>query len=247
MGLLGTKKDQSAVPAEPPPSYATSNGQLQPASRPGFGFGAASNVARQFPTTFNVYASGMGFRSFHIGEHQDQPLYAIELHTWTRGPNIVLHNNASQDSPPLAEIKVSGFRANIDVTLPALLTPGSSPPPAERAVAATGLHQRWNFGVEVGGVGGGGQREQFEWRHSRSDEVKSLGGSGFKLVRPSRGEEVVMVITEPGSSMTKQLRLAFRASGATGELGERWAVMAVATALGVWETQRRRRQTAAAS
>ncbi|KAI1652163.1 uncharacterized protein F4817DRAFT_363080 [Daldinia loculata] len=129
----------------------------------------------------------------------------------------------------------------------------------------------FSFVVEVG-PGLGGRREMFEWRRSRGGAVEALGGrmSGWKLVRmrtdaPSGlggggggggrgtatfaggaragdGREVVAVWAWANMSLTKKLRFRFLGSGASGVLGERWAVMAVATALWIWERERRSRE-----
>ncbi|KAI1480391.1 hypothetical protein F4774DRAFT_81909 [Daldinia eschscholtzii] len=127
----------------------------------------------------------------------------------------------------------------------------------------------YTFVVETGP---GLRREPFEWRRSRGEAIEALGGrsSGWKLVRlrtdaPSGlggdgdgnggpgpvftggatagdGKEVVAVWAWATMSMTKKLRFRFLGSGASGVLGERWAVMAVATALWVFERERRQRE-----
>ncbi|CRK46581.1 hypothetical protein BN1723_007139 [Verticillium longisporum] len=110
--------------------------------------------------------------------------------------------------------------------------------------------------------------EEFQWRRSRGDAVANLGGRGYgwKLVRMaggpppgadqqwkragfaagahrgSDGAEVVAVWSEMGYSMSKALRFAFLGTGLTGLLGERWAIMAVMTAMGLFERERRSRQ-----
>lgn len=101
--------------------------------------------------------------------------------------------------------------------------------------------------------------ERFEWRMSRGDAVSSLGGSGYgwKLVRlvdgppagcprqewakrvvskGSDGFEVVAAVSESSSlvSLNRVLRFGFFGTGNSGLLGERWAVMAVMTALGLY-------------
>ena len=105
-----------------------------------------------------------------------------------------------------------------------------------------------SFEVEVGVGGGRMVRERFEWRSSRGAEVKDVGGShrGHKLVR-ANGGEVVATYAEWSMSMTKQLGFQFVGSGAAGVLGERWAVMAVISALALHVQEKRRRAAASSS
>ncbi|KAK6825101.1 hypothetical protein PG989_013156 [Apiospora arundinis] len=112
-------------------------------------------------------------------------------------------------------------------------------------------------------------RERFEWRHSRGSEVKALDrlNSGWKLVRihseadgvggtrrardqgaSSDGKELVAVFAEvSGWSTSKVVKFKFLGSGATGEMGTRWSVMAVMTALRIWDTQNGLSESAAAT
>ncbi|TPX08606.1 uncharacterized protein E0L32_009945 [Thyridium curvatum] len=127
-----------------------------------------------------------------------------------------------------------------------------------------GWHRTYRFQIEVGRPGGGGpvRREAFEWRHSYGDAIASLGGSshGWKLVRVAKGPppgapegsgfvpggyvtsdgcEVVAAWTDATMSMSKSAKFTFLGTGNSGLLGERWAVMAVVSALGLWEKERR--------
>ena len=112
-------------------------------------------------------------------------------------------------------------------------------------------------------------RERFEWRKSRGNEVKQLDkiNSGWKLVRihseadgvggtrrardagaSSDGKELVAVFAEvSGWSTSKVVKFKFLGSGATGEMGARWSLMAVMTALRVWDMQNGLSESAAAT
>jgi hypothetical protein len=117
-------------------------------------------------------------------------------------------------------------------------------------------HPSQLFSIEVEASG---RRERFEWRHSHGAEVDSLGGrgQGWKLVRleassaggarTSDGREVVAAWANASMSLTKTLNFQFFNSGANGMLGERWAVMAVITALRIWDRERKARAAAAAA
>ena len=134
----------------------------------------------------------------------------------------------------------------------------------------------YSFSIEVetgdpvtgGGGGGALRREGFEWRASHGDEVKELDrwSHGWKLVRlhgeaegiggtravrdagtTSDGKEVVAVFaTYSGWSRTKAAKFRFLGTGAAGHLGRRFAIMAVITALRIWDLQKKKQAAAAA-
>ncbi|KAF3013933.1 hypothetical protein E8E14_002645 [Neopestalotiopsis sp. 37M] len=220
-------------------------------------------INRQFPGKFSMYSnSGFG-KTYYLGEHGNQPLYIVKTHTGFSGqPDVVLHSGPSETSPPLAGVSGNTLSRSATVELPPL--PGSGPNAAEEDLDFSG----WSFGtytfsIEVGSTG---RREPFEWRHSHGNEVDSLGGSssGWKLVRvntdapgggsdkgshfvgggpqSSDAKEVVAVWSNARMSMSKELNFQFLGSGVTGALGERWAVMAVITALRIWDRERKARR-----
>ncbi|KAI0838012.1 hypothetical protein F5Y06DRAFT_269569 [Hypoxylon sp. FL0890] len=111
------------------------------------------------------------------------------------------------------------------------------------------------FSIEVG-LGKDLHVENFEWRGSRGGEVQGLDKytRGYKLVRLGRegageggerstraanttsdGKEVVAVFAHNTSwSMNKVFKFQFLESGATGVLGDRFALIALMTALKIW-------------
>lgn len=243
------------TPNSLPPNYFTANncggGRYQ---QPG------PIISHQFPPTFNIYSAGWGGSSFVIGEHKDQPLYAVTCHTgWSGNPDVVLHNGPSREAPPLATANEARWTTTMTVGLPPVLVGDWRATAAEEQVWSSGIgYGRFNFEVEVGDGRAGvtrPRREPFEWRHSSGGEVRALGGrsSGWKLVRlngpglaaagggpvAGDGNEVVAVAANYTMSMSKSFCFAFVGSGATGVLGERWAVMAVITALGIWDKERK--------
>lgn len=124
---------------------------------------------------------------------------------------------------------------------------------------------RFRFAIEVGpDPHTAWRREVFEWRHSHGDAVAAFldgASSGWKLVRladsssdpsgsesrrlvwprSSDGYEIVAVWSHARLSLTKVLKFRFLGSGATGVLGERWAIMAVMTALRMYQHNQRNR------
>lgn len=227
-------------------------------------------IKRQFPPAFSMYReSSWTQRSYMIGEHQSAPLYAVSLHSgWSGQPDIVLHNGPSDQRPPLAGVTRSGFVTSATVTLPPV--PGSGMQAAEEKMEYSGgfAHSAHTFSIEVG-IGKAARREAFEWRHSSGTVIKGLDArsSGWKLVRlatgppggivgpsfvaggarSSDGKEVVAVWAWASGSLTKKLKFQFLGSGANGVLGERWAIMAVITALRIWDRERRKRNQSVAS
>ncbi|KAI1418188.1 hypothetical protein F5Y13DRAFT_150789 [Hypoxylon sp. FL1857] len=226
---------------------------------------------RLFPTSFSMYReSSWTQRSYMIGEHQATPLYAVTLHSgWSGQPDLVLHNGPNEKCPPLAGLARSVLGTSATITVRPV--PGSGLPPAEEKMEYNGGFgpASYMFTIEVG-VGGVARRESFEWRHSSGGAVKGLDakGSGWKLVRletgpppgmgqgasfvgggvkASDGKEVVAVWAWASASLTKNLKFKFIGTGASGVLGERWAIMAVASALRIWDRERRQRNQAAAN
>ena len=201
-------------------------------------------ISRQFPPSFGLYTdSVMGSRMI-LGAHQSQPLYAVSLHTgWSGKPSTILHNGRSNKDPPLATADHSMFGSTCTVELPPLPTDTTGAVSEERATTSGWYHKKMNFSIEVESMG---QREAFEWRHSRGSEVAALGAShsGWKLVRLSTGE-VVAAWADASMSITKHMQFHFLGSGASVALGERWAVMSVITALRMWDMERRKRRSAA--
>ncbi|KAI0427852.1 hypothetical protein F5Y09DRAFT_314977 [Xylaria sp. FL1042] len=69
-----------------------------------------------------------------------------------------------------------------------------------------------------------------------------IGNSNHTLLgHSSDGKEVVAVCAGASMSVTKVLRFRFLGTGADGSLGARWAIMAVASALAIWNRDRRSR------
>ncbi|KAH9884159.1 hypothetical protein F4778DRAFT_787930 [Xylariomycetidae sp. FL2044] len=107
--------------------------------------------------------------------------------------------------------------------------------------------------------------ERFEWRHSKGAEIRDMDviSYGWKLVRldgPARSggggggkrAEREVGLTSDGLevvaawghdinwSMTQDWKFRFLGSGATGELGDRWAVTAVISSLKIWHLEYQR-------
>ncbi|KAI1657463.1 hypothetical protein F4813DRAFT_396358 [Daldinia decipiens] len=102
----------------------------------------------------------------------------------------------------------------------------------------------------------GGRASGWKLVRMRRDAASGLGGGGRGRGRgqgqagvfgrgaaaAGDGREVVAVWAWANMSLTKKLRFRFLGTGASGVLGERWAVMAVATALWAFDKERRARE-----
>lgn len=246
---------QHPKPQAPPPLQHQQSQQPPPQLPPG--------IARQFPPSFNLYTDGWGSRTYTLAEHQHSPFYSVRLHTgWSGEPPVVLHSGPNADAAPLmAAVDFEAFSSSMTITLPPI--PGRPMTSEVPVDSDMGWHRTYRFTIETG-LPGHERPEAFEWRHSYGEAIAALDGDrdGWKLVRmathapagfgnaefraggmmTSDMREIVAVWTDAYMSMTKQAKFAFMGSGNVGVLGERWAVMAVMTALGIWEKERRAKQ-----
>ncbi|KAK0612258.1 hypothetical protein B0T14DRAFT_439782 [Immersiella caudata] len=115
---------------------------------------------------------------------------------------------------------------------------------------------RRSHGAAVKGVAGG---SGWGWKLVRMGEVghggEGLGGAGEGGSDgdddgqtdglTSDGKEVVAVWADAGLSLSRMGAFEFRGSGATGDLGLLWAVMALVTCMGVWQLRQQRNEMAA--
>jgi hypothetical protein len=209
-------------------------------------------IARQFPPTFGIYSVGWG-GGYTLGEHKDQVLYAVSTHTgWSGQPAVVLHTGPRNSLPLMAAVDFQILSHAMTITLPALPGRGVAGKEEELSSKFNGWSRIHGFSVEVDLASG--RREEFEWRHSSGDAITALGADhfGWKLVRMATsphaahssfttkdGKEVVAAWSRTSMRGSKVAKFQFLGTGETGLLGERWAIMAVVTALGIYERERR--------
>ena len=215
---------------------------------------------RQFPPFINLYGDNWA-RMFSLGEHQQTPLYAVRMRpSWEMSnPVIMLHNGPNPDTAPLlSAVDHVPLSDHMLITLPPPLTYTGTGSTAVRLDIVMGWSHHYAFTMEVGTSTANVHMETFEWRHSYGNAVAALGGAreGWKLVRMSTqplpgaprpnpapgfissdGREVVAMYSDARMSISKHLKFAFVGTGLSGALGERWAVMAVTSALGIWEKE----------
>ncbi|KAI5925849.1 hypothetical protein F4810DRAFT_658515 [Camillea tinctor] len=226
----------------------------------------STGTRTKFPRALNAYLhQKFTSTTFHLGETQDVPLFAGELHTgWSGKPEALIRNGPSERDAVLATANADNKWSAKHVVVMA----GDDGQPMAR-VEMTAHYKLRNsntsFAMDVG-VDKDLRREEFEWRYSAGGEIKGLEGErwGWKLVRLSEdcgfggdrderpagstsdGKEVVAVWTHNASwSMKKAFKFQFIGSGATGVLGDRWAAAVLVSAIRMWwvETQSRAANT----
>ncbi|KAK0637384.1 hypothetical protein B0T17DRAFT_108615 [Bombardia bombarda] len=195
-----------------------------------------------FPQSFNGYYSEAEQYTmiYSLGEDEDKPVHALSMtRVRSRSPYMILHSGKTTDSPPLASLYT---QSGIKISLPGLHDGDCKTEEAARrsSTSAAGF----TFETEVAhGQMSGLKRERFEWRPSRSKQVRALGQKrqGWKLVRmsglcgdgptASDGNEVVAVCALQSRKKDKRVSFRFLGSGQENHLGGRWAMMAVMTGL----------------
>lgn len=253
------KERQTPQPFEEdyPPSYYEASQDVWPGPSvrhtPAAPPASASNLNQQFPTEFNLYHSSSAPKNFTLGQHQDQPFYSVSTRSGlSSDPDVVLHSTIHPSSQPLATAKFKTFSSDIICALPPVSHKNVLPTDI-RMDAGSGVTRSWSFAVEISNGNGGLARSTFEWQQLSGEEVTTLSGpgTGFKLVHTARpgsgagpragdGNEVVAFFSTTAMSATEKMQFRFVGSGEAGILGERWSVMAVISALGIWEKERRK-------
>ncbi|KAI0395568.1 hypothetical protein F5Y17DRAFT_422820 [Xylariaceae sp. FL0594] len=235
---------QQYVPHEPHHAYD---------SQPGRG------GQTKFPPALNGYIQKVFSTTLHLGPTKDSPLYAVRMHTgMTKNPEQVMHDGPSDKYPVLATAnRVSMWKpSRTALTIAARdgVTHDEASECVEMEAHTSFKTKTFTFEADVG-PGKETHRERFEWRPSHGAEIRELDGYkwGWKLVRVSNavaggggsratraagsasdGSEVVAVWAHNGMSMTKALKFQFRGSALTGILGDRWATLAIISAVRIW-------------
>lgn len=181
-----------------------------------------------FNKSFNLYYESMrhGLK-FVIGEHKNEPSHIVSLPQGWYG-DLILYSGSDVDSEPLAAVKYGNKLGTFDeVRLPPT-APGQGLLREQIRCHLNKMNLAYTFAVPIGESR---YPEKFEWRSSKTDEVKGLGevSRGWKLVRLNHGNEVVAVWSwaKLRWSVNKGAAFQFTNSGASGELGNAFEVMAV--------------------
>ncbi|KAI1170437.1 hypothetical protein F4777DRAFT_118075 [Nemania sp. FL0916] len=203
----------------------------------------------RFPTELNLYfPSG----SFFLGLSVTQPLYSLSVdHRQFTPPEveIVLRAGPDRESPTLATLNIRGN--DVRIWAPKQAEVDLSPfsistfPPTGRLGTGYGTY------VFTVPVLGSDQSEEYAWTHSsvpdilqvkthwtlsRKQSGNDASGSGSRPSgAPRARDETVATLSFKKDSRSKIGTIKFEGSGATGELGDRWALVTILTALAVWQ------------
>ncbi|KAI0384491.1 hypothetical protein F5Y04DRAFT_248445 [Hypomontagnella monticulosa] len=235
-----------------------------------------SGVNSKFPRSLNAYLPMKLTRTFHLGEHANNPLFAVETHTgWSGKPLLTLYSGPTGSSPVIATAQhESKWSTGKTVIFNIFPDPTRDTFEQSSTVVMRREHtwkhptnMTYQFSVEVG-LGKDVRMEDFEWRHSRSNEIQTLDkwSWGWKLVRlgsssgkggerasrsageTSDGKEIVAAwAMNSGWSRNKTFKFQYLESGATGVLGEKFAAAALMTGLKFWFDEYQSNQSGASA
>ncbi|KAI5465050.1 hypothetical protein BGZ63DRAFT_379261 [Mariannaea sp. PMI_226] len=226
---------------------------------------SSSTAERGLPRTLHAsYLKSMTKVTCLLSEpNSPEASYAVNLPYGFWGP-MIFYDGPTDKDPIMMTVKDEGKWANkFSITLPE--SPDEGVRSRHEAVKwqTVSKKERYWFGLEVGHWPDR-HLDRFEWRRSHGTEVQSVGGTkwGWKLVRlgqnaaqqaaagreegfSSDGGEIVAVWADAkGLTLTNIGEFQLRGSGATGELGQSFALMAVSSCLCIWLTMMRLSTTA---
>ncbi|KAH6880101.1 hypothetical protein B0T10DRAFT_565873 [Thelonectria olida] len=219
-------------------------------------------VRKGMPNTFRIaYDKAFSLRVscllFEPGA--DEPCFVISLPNGWYG-EMILHGGPTAQHPPLATVTEEGRDSvHFAVVLPAIESKGIVGRKEIVRYVMTVKKDTFWFGIRVG-EGEDRHSEKFEWRHSRGNEIKSVGqaSTGWKLVRigssMGRAAATEQEVGPKGDGFTKDGKeivavwahgktfgdiknmgeVQFLGSGATGEFGIQWSIMAMMSCFCIW-------------
>lgn len=245
-------QQHSGAAVEPPP-YSADGGNSSTVD-------AGTNVV--FPPQLNGYAAGGMKSMITLGPSANEKLFTVSRGSLFSSYNkLKIHYGDNVKNPVLVE--ANGWKSakhNSCTTITLHLQDGRT---IDREVVVNAptfkskISPKFTFQVNVSK---GGPSESFEWRSSRGPEIRELAGGvsfGYKLVwessepqplaqsegkgkkkergMSSDGKEIVAAVAHNASiSFSKGLKFAFRGTGRTGALGEEFELMAVMTAVSLY-------------
>jgi len=205
----------------------------------------------RIPSKLSLY---MPADTCYLGPHNTQPLYDVVVEYRQVVPadvEITLRSGPYNTSPTWGSLRIQG--SSIDIWAPKQQT---------EALDLSTTSVRFNsapgrFGTLGDSISftapspNGGQVEEFEWKHGVVPDVPMFNVvSPWKLVRkqqlssspPASGsgthadEETLATLSFKKGSRSKLLTIRFEGGG---DLGDRWAVVALLTAMAVWQRKGR--------
>ncbi|UNI23597.1 hypothetical protein JDV02_009407 [Purpureocillium takamizusanense] len=246
----------------PPPAYSPAAFHLEAAAIATTAPACTEPTTIMFPRRLVYVPSWLSSTSF-IGRTKDGPLFAVEtpsklVNCFGLGRTVLHAGPDKKSSPAVASVGVqrgSKFRRSLIRVGPGSRSPGAGSGSADEAgTVEVTMSGDWCRTHSFSLLVAGGRLERFEWRHSHGDEVRELSGGfnvGWKLVRldsapvapyqdragksyTSDGKEVVAVGAQP-RLFRRSPEFAFVGTGARGELGETFEIVAVMGFLRLYE------------
>lgn len=231
----GMSKEKAAKPLPPSAKYINAQPQL------------SHGVLGQFPKTFQFYYTGQHTLNkasyFVIAADYDtqlpQPIYAVKFRMGNTetSSSVRLYSGIDRTSTAMGSSGLDHWNDPYSfISLPAPAT-GAHANRVERFMHVKGM-DRHSFSLAVPREDGSLQEEVFEWRGSSMLLASKTNIKPWTLFRLASGgrEETVATWTEleqiPDSG--KLGTFSFCGSGATGELGQYWALMVVMSFLDVY-------------
>ncbi|KAK3386623.1 hypothetical protein B0H63DRAFT_468118 [Podospora didyma] len=183
------------------------------------------------------------FRLCELKSRQEQFCFTCQK----KGRTYLFRTSSSRKSPVVARMKHVESRPWTDtVTVAAVKSEpdDGNPTAATEEFKLPNEFGTFGFVAEVPGPDGSGNRhEEFNWRHSSRDEVRSLTGwedakAGWCLVRGITSRDIVAVFCKftAGPFWSSRIaRLQFLQENEVERFGERWAVMAYVSLISLIE------------
>lgn len=195
----------------------------------------------KIPETFDIFYKKSLSIKLYLGVEKGNALYAATLPRGWWG-DVVLHAGPDDKTDgELARVKDSG-RLGGDCTM--IMPPlgnGNQPVMEEMRIHGSLIKDYYAFPCQVG-TGGRVHPEKFEWHRATKEDVHAMGKSrkvyreSWKLVRPANNNEIVaFCANDYVVSYNSTGTFKFINSGATGELGDLWALMATLSFLRLWQ------------
>ena len=233
-------------------------------------------IRMTYQSSWRKYACCFTSRNISLGPPDAEPMYTLSFPRGLYG-DIIIHKGPDADSAPVAtSSRIKQYHDDYLITLPSPTGHGVHEETLRRpqglkgrfwfgCLVGNGPEQRverfeWrrSRGAEVKSVGQsrwggyklvrlGSTNTKEDYSSSEDDLVdeKSNSGEGYT----SDGKEIVAVWGSAScwKTMSGVGELQFRGSGATGELGNMWALMTVMSCMSIWQKVQRDNATAGAS
>lgn len=205
-----------------------------------------------FLKKFNIYRRRLGSGTYTIGPHRTVAQSLVNIHSRLSPlPPIVLYLGPVERKVPLTTVEGSCPNWKINIFDPINGKALCNELLQEERCYAGPNFSKFKFCVEIGDRG---RRELFEWRNVGCWQLVRQSSRLFKKKNRANGpsfetdnavstardnEEVVAKMLHIWGRSKLQAEVRVTGSGATGSLGQKWEIMAVASALTIFRQVRR--------